>query len=312
MSRERLAPRPPAPGSPVSRANARGPRRGPARGSPPLPRIASLALGAALACASPGESLPPAPLPEPEVAPLAEPALPLDPVPQVEPAGTAPATPIADRPPEAEASASAAPATGDPGARAALILPTPAAGLPPPRSAGAPDGAQGAEEARCERIVEIQVNKRRRRLEAICQGGARVVFPAALGRRSAGHKDEAGDLRTPEGVYHVAESARGSAYHLFMLLDYPSASDAYRALAAGRITERTYARIATAHERGEVPPQDTLLGGRIGIHGEGRAHQGFSAREDWTLGCVALSDAHMEFLADRTAVGTPVRILSGR
>jgi murein L,D-transpeptidase YafK len=161
---------------------------------------------------------------------------------------------------------------------------------------------------RCSRVVAIAVEKRRRRLVATCEGGARLEFPAALGRRAFGSKDQAGDLRTPEGEYRVAESARDSAYHLFMLLDYPSRQDADRALLDDRISDRTYGRIATAHARGELPPQDTELGGRIGIHGEGAEHQGRSAREDWTFGCIALSDAHIEFLALRTETGTPVHI----
>jgi murein L,D-transpeptidase YafK len=184
-------------------------------------------------------------------------------------------------------------------------------GLPPADPFAAldvPQASGAASSERCGRVVEIAVEKQRRRLIATCEGGARFEFPAALGRRAFGTKGQAGDLRTPEGSYRVAESARGSAYHLFMLLDYPSRSDADRALLDERISDRTHSRIAAAHARGELPPQDTELGGRIGIHGEGMDHQGKSGREDWTFGCIGLSDADMEFLADRTAVGTPVQI----
>jgi murein L,D-transpeptidase YafK len=162
---------------------------------------------------------------------------------------------------------------------------------------------------RCQRILWIEIEKRRRRLTATCDSGQRHEFPVALGRLAFGDKAVTGDLRTPEGFYRVAEPGRPSTFHIFMLLDYPSRDDAERALREGRISERTYARISLAHARGQLPPQDTELGGRIGLHGEGGEHQGMSAVRDWTLGCIALSDEHIEFLAERTPVGTSVQIL---
>jgi len=60
---------------------------------------------------------------------------------------------------------------------------------------------------------------------------------------------------------------------------------------------------------GRLPPQDTPLGGAIGIHGEGEGRQGQSAAGDWTFGCIALRDADARFVAERVDVGTPVVIL---
>jgi murein L,D-transpeptidase YafK len=161
----------------------------------------------------------------------------------------------------------------------------------------------------CLRIIEIEIRKSRRRLIATCESGQRYEFPAAIGRRPLGHKSEMGDLRTPEGQYRVAEAPRPSQFHRFMLLDYPSREDADRAIASGLISDLTHAKIAAAHARSELPPQDTELGGLIGIHGEGQNHQGESARRDWTFGCIAISDLHIEFIAPRVQVGVPVRIV---
>ena len=82
---------------------------------------------------------------------------------------------------------------------------------------------------------------------------------------------------------------------------------------AGKVLPRHVAIIMDgngrwAHERGLPPPQDTPLGGHIGLHGEGEAHAGDSARVDWTYGCVAVTDAEIERIAERVAVGTPVWI----
>ena len=59
------------------------------------------------------------------------------------------------------------------------------------------------------------------------------------------------------------------------------------------------------------PPQETKLGGAVGIHGKGsweRRGDGF-ALVDWTWGCVAVRDQDILELFDRYAeVGIPVRI----
>jgi hypothetical protein len=64
-----------------------------------------------------------------------------------------------------------------------------------------------------------------------------------------------------------------------------------------------------AHDRGAVPPFDTPLGGDIGFHGEGQRWKGESRDLDWTFGCIALTDADLDFLLARAPAGTPVAIL---
>jgi hypothetical protein len=210
--------------------------------------------------------------------------------------------------PEEEVEASPTPLqTPTPTAQWAPEVPPKAPGLDAFRALDTPLQTTTDPEA-CAQITAIDIEKGRRRLVATCDSGERYEFPVGLGRLALGEKRETGDLHTPEGQYRVAEPPRSSPYHIFMLLDYPSREDAERALLDGRISQETYARVVAAHERGDVPPQDTELGGRIGIHGEGEEHQGDSAHKDWTFGCVALSDAAVEFLAFRTPVGTPVQI----
>ena len=50
------------------------------------------------------------------------------------------------------------------------------------------------------------------------------------------------------------------------------------------------------------------LGGHLGFHGEGKRWRGDSRLLDWTYGCFGLADADVDFLAERSAVGTPVSI----
>lgn len=157
--------------------------------------------------------------------------------------------------------------------------------------------------------MRIEVRKSERMLRASCARGAVVEMTAALGREPTGRKLAAGDLRTPEGRYHISGPPESSRFHAFVPIDYPSVDDADRALAEGRITSRDHARIVDAHARGLPPPDDTPLGGGIGLHGEGTRWAGDSRHLDWTLGCIAVTDAHLDFLIAHSEPGVPVEIL---
>jgi len=161
----------------------------------------------------------------------------------------------------------------------------------------------------CRRIVSVEVRKSERRLEARCARGAVVFMTVALGREPHGPKRQRGDLKTPEGDYRVAGPARASRFYRFIPIDYPSPADADLGRADGRLSESEYRRIMAAHAEGRPPPGRTPLGGELGFHGEGLRWRGDSADLDWTYGCLAVTDAEMDFLAERLEPGTPVRIL---
>ena len=158
----------------------------------------------------------------------------------------------------------------------------------------------------CKRVVSLEVHKGARELRASCRGGGELVFPIALSR-GRGPKRVRGDERMPEGSYRVAGPARRSRFHLFIPIDYPSRKDADHALADGRIDRSAHTAIVRAHQAGRMPPQDTPLGGHLGIHGEGPRWRGELAL-NWTEGCVAVSDRDIERLARIVGRGTPIRI----
>ncbi len=153
------------------------------------------------------------------------------------------------------------------------------------------------------------MSKTERTLRLLCEGGAVVQMRVALGREPEGPKRDAGDWRTPEGSYRISAPSRASRFHRFIPIDYPSLDDARLALDEGRISRDTFERIAAAHAQGVEPPGDTPLGGALGLHGEGERWRGDSEDLDWTYGCVALSDEEIDFIAERSPVGTPVVIL---
>jgi murein L,D-transpeptidase YafK len=153
------------------------------------------------------------------------------------------------------------------------------------------------------------VRKSERLLLARCEGGPAIAMRVALGRQPLGPKLVQGDQRTPEGSYSVSGPAERSRFHRFIPIDYPSRRDADAALAYGSIGRAEHARIVAHRPYDRPPPQDTSLGGELGLHGEGERWRGESAVLDWTFGCVAVRDHEIDFLAERVALGTPVTIL---
>ncbi|MEZ4282462.1 MAG: L,D-transpeptidase [Myxococcota bacterium] len=159
----------------------------------------------------------------------------------------------------------------------------------------------------CPAIERLEVRKHERRLEAHCAGGGLRVFAIALSREPVGAKRRSGDQRIPEGDYRIAGTARPSRFELFIPIDYPARADADRGLAEGLISRDVHRRIVSAHERGQLPPQDTALGGLVGFHGEGPRWRG-DLDLDWTQGCVAVADETIRWLAQHAKRGTPVAI----
>jgi len=141
--------------------------------------------------------------------------------------------------------------------------------------------------------------------------GERVLWRAegiAIGRGGAAHGRRRGDARTPKGRYHVVRISRDTRYHLFLGLDYPNRVDAERAYRRGLIGEGDRKRILDALRHGRPPPQDTALGGGIGIHGLGSADRGLHLLSNWTRGCVALTNGQIDRLRHWVRIGTLVLI----
>jgi hypothetical protein len=138
----------------------------------------------------------------------------------------------------------------------------------------------------------IVVLKEKNRLVLLAKGVPVRDYDAEVGQNALGVKQRQGDGATPEGRYRIVKKKdRGeSRYHRALLLDYPNAADR--------------ASFAAAQRRGEIPP-GTGIGGLIEIHGEGGRGQ------NWTEGCVALSNADLDDLYSRVGVGTRVTIVGG-
>jgi murein L,D-transpeptidase YafK len=117
-----------------------------------------------------------------------------------------------------------------------------------------------------------------------------------------------GDRRTPLGRFTIAWIPAKSQYHRFLGLNYPDLERADRALVDGDITESQWQAIRRASEANRRPPQDTPLGGFIGIHGTGAGDVKIHRQYNWTSGCIALTNEQIDRLMEWVRIGTPVEI----
>lgn len=130
----------------------------------------------------------------------------------------------------------------------------------------------------------------------------------ALGSGGISDTHLAGDETTPLGTFHVAWINPQSRFGIFFGLDYPTSSHGARALAHGILNQTDYEAIFDAHRYGNLPPQDTALGGGLGIHGVGEGNPEIQRHVNWTKGCIALPNADAAALAKWVRIGTKVVI----
>jgi murein L,D-transpeptidase YafK len=116
------------------------------------------------------------------------------------------------------------------------------------------------------------------------------------------------DQTTPLGEFRINGINPRSRFRLFMAIDYPTMEHAKRALADGRISPQEYVAVSDAWLGGEPPPQNTRLGGYLGIHGVGDGSTEIHGRVNWTDGCIAVTNEQIEELAGWVDVGTRVSV----
>jgi murein L,D-transpeptidase YafK len=143
-----------------------------------------------------------------------------------------------------------------------------------------------AAEVIADRVI---VNKGERKLYLLRDDVVMGSYDIALGLVPEGHKQREGDFRTPEGDYLLTHRLIDSDFFMAIQVSYPNAEDIRRASARG------------------VPP-----GGQIMIHGQpGRPKRSraYYAANDWTDGCIAVSNAAMVDIWQLTKPDTPISIL---
>ena len=143
--------------------------------------------------------------------------------------------------------------------------------------------------------------------------GTRIArtFPVALGRGGQGDKRIRGDNKTPIGVYYITEVNEAGGFDVFMRLSFPSVKDGYFGLKKSLISRPEFDHILDAQRQSALPPQNTALGGAIGIHGLGEetiTKLEIQNKFNWTQGCIALTNHNVRELRRFVGVGTKVVI----
>ncbi len=137
-------------------------------------------------------------------------------------------------------------------------------------------------------IDYILVQKKNRILKVYSKKKCIKTYKIALGFNPIGHKEQEGDGKTPEGNYFISHKNPQSQFYLSLKISYPSLDDKKNATKKG------------------VSP-----GGDIMIHGLGKkfGHIGQShTSNDWTLGCVALTNEEIKEIYNSVKVGTHIEI----
>jgi murein DD-endopeptidase MepM/ murein hydrolase activator NlpD len=154
-------------------------------------------------------------------------------------------------------------------------------------------------------------------MHLIKKGQVIKTYEVALSQKPLGHKQAEGDLKMPEGEYHILSKAKGpfdgEEWRKFLgaawiRLDYPNSVDARVAYAENRISKEVMESIIAAQKRKVMPPQNTALGGGIGIHGWAENGWDPAGSRALTWGCLSLNqDDLLEIFAEASS-STPVII----
>jgi len=134
----------------------------------------------------------------------------------------------------------------------------------------------------------VIVDKADRKLHLVSDGEAFRTFDIALGIMPTGDKEYEGDFKTPEGSYLLDTRNPHSEYFLSIHVSYPNYQD-----------------VREARSKGLDP------GGAIMIHGqpnEPTRSEAYYRTQDWTNGCIAVSNSDMIDIWLMTDNDTPIEI----
>jgi len=135
---------------------------------------------------------------------------------------------------------------------------------------------------------KVVVEKSNRKLHLFKGGVAFRTFKIALGIRPVGDKEKEGDFKTPEGSYHLDARNPDSEYFLAIHVSYPNQRD-----------------------RSEARKQGVDPGGAIMIHGQPNdptRSEAYYRTQDWTNGCIAVSNSDMIDIWLMTSENTAIEI----
>ncbi|NVO26154.1 L,D-transpeptidase family protein [Donghicola sp. C2-DW-16] len=132
-------------------------------------------------------------------------------------------------------------------------------------------------------VTQILVYKGQRKMYLMHFDKVLTAYDIHLGGNPVGHKQFEGDGKTPEGLYQINRRNPNSKFHLSLGVSYPNEQDVEFALSQGK-----------------------RPGGDIFIHGRPAPYRSWG--DDWTAGCIAVTDKEIEMIYAMVRDGTPILI----
>ena len=141
-------------------------------------------------------------------------------------------------------------------------------------------------------VTTIEVFKQQRQLKLKHHDQIIRSYPIRLGFNPIGHKQFEGDGKTPEGTYTIDWRNRQSAYYKSLHISYPNPNDL------------TYAK-----QRQKSAGGDVMIHGTVPTPATSfTASSIYMPRKDWTLGCIAVTNADMDEIWQLVKNGTQIII----
>ena len=157
--------------------------------------------------------------------------------------------------------------------------------------------------------IWIDIDTAKHTLSVMRGNTIQVAFNnVAIGRYGTTWSKMTQDDKTPLGRFRIGWVNEESRFYRFFGLDYPNLDTAKRALDEDRISKEIWLSILEAKVTGKTPPQNTPLGGYIGIHGIGKGDHKIHEEYNWTNGCIALTNAQIDQLSKWIRPGILVNI----
>ena len=134
----------------------------------------------------------------------------------------------------------------------------------------------------------VLVEKSQNKMYLIKEGKVLRSYNVGFGGNPVGHKQQEGDMRTPEGLYMLTYKNENSQFYRSIKISYPNMQDQARARA-----------------RGVSPGGDIVLHGMPNNAGN---YMGPITPANWTQGCVAVRNHEMDQIMGLIQIPTPIEI----
>ena len=139
-------------------------------------------------------------------------------------------------------------------------------------------------------IDRIVVVKKDRKMYLYKNGKVEQTIPVSLGKNPVGHKQQKGDNRTPEGEFFIHRKLCSPKYYRSLCISYPRPSDK-----------------DSAEARGVNPGGDITIHAQPTWNADGKGDS-YTLSQNWTQGCVAVTNEAMKELWYAVREGVPITI----